>query len=194
MTSDDPNMTSDSESEVTSDSEASSDEDGTRTAVLEAALLHVPSLGWTVAALEEGVKDLGLTEAAQDLFSRGAGELIDHFEVTSNSDLVDYLKKTIEHENVKGSELMMDAVEQRLRMIIPYINRWPQAMALKAFPSNAPTALENLALMVDDIWYYAGDRSTDFSWYTKRTILAALYSSTGVYTTRAENYVHVHGL
>ena len=70
MTSDDPNMTSDSESEMTSDSEASSDEEDTRAAVLEAALLHVPSLGWTVAALEEGVKDLGLTEAAQDLFSR----------------------------------------------------------------------------------------------------------------------------
>ena len=56
-----------------------------------------------------------------------------------------------------------------------------QAMALKAFPTNAPTALENLALMVDDIWYYAGDRSTDFNWYTKRGLLAAIYSSTGVY-------------
>ena len=52
-------------------------------------------------------------------------------------------------------------------------------MALKAFPSNAPTALENLGLMVDDIWYCAGDRSTDFNWYTKRALLATIYSSTG---------------
>lgn len=53
-------------------------------------------------------------------------------------------------------------------------------MAVKAFPLNIPSALENLALLVDDIWYYAGDRSTDFNWYTKRALLAALYSSTGV--------------
>ena len=53
-------------------------------------------------------------------------------------------------------------------------------MALKAFPINVPTALENLALMVDDMWYYAGDRSTDFSWYTKRGLLATIYSSAGV--------------
>ena len=71
---DDPKMTSDpemtSDSGTSSDSETSSDEDDTRTAVLEAALLHVPSLGWTPAALEEGAKDQGLTEAAKNLFSR----------------------------------------------------------------------------------------------------------------------------
>ena len=33
--------------------------------------------------------------------------------------------------------------------------------------------------MLDDIWHYAGDRSTDFNWYTKRGILAAVYCSTG---------------
>ena len=33
--------------------------------------------------------------------------------------------------------------------------------------------------MVDDIWYWAGDRSTDFNWYTKRALLAGIYTSTG---------------
>ena len=87
-------------------------------------------------------------------------------------------------------------------MLTPYIEKWPQvsthppytqhtpshlhththqAMALKAYPPVAPTALENLSLMVDDIWYMAGDKSTDFNWYTKRAILAAIYTSTGVW-------------
>lgn len=64
-------------------------------------------------------------------------------------------------------------------MLIPYMEKWPQAMAIKAFPYNVPSALENLALMVDDVWYYSGDRSTDFNWYTKRGLLALVYSSTG---------------
>lgn len=40
--------------------------------------------------------------------------------------------------------------------------------------------MERLALMVDDIWYWAGDRSTDFNWYTKRALLAGIYTSTGL--------------
>ena len=51
---------------------------------------------------------------------------------------------------------------------------------MKAFPLNIPSSLENLGLLVDDIWYFAGDRSTDMNWYTKRALLAALYSSAGV--------------
>ena len=60
------------------------------------------------------------------------------------------------------------------------ISTTAQAMAVKAFPSNAPTALENLAHMADDIWHCVGDRSTDFNWYTKRALLVAIYSSTGM--------------
>ena len=52
-------------------------------------------------------------------------------------------------------------------------------MAIKAYPNNLSSSLERFATMVDDIWYYAGDRSTDFNWYTKRGILAAVYCTTG---------------
>ena len=57
-------------------------------------------------------------------------------------------------------------------------------MAIKAYPSNMPAALERLAIMFDDIWYHAGDRSTDFNWYTKRGILAVVYCSTGNKSTK----------
>ena len=30
-------------------------------------------------------------------------------------------------------------------------------------PDNAPTAMESLAHMVDEVWYHAGDTSTDVS-------------------------------
>jgi ubiquinone biosynthesis protein COQ9 len=31
---------------------------------------------------------------------------------------------------------------------------------------------------VSAIWYAAGDKSADFSWYTRRATLAAIYSAT----------------
>ena len=37
----------------------------------------------------------------------------------------------------------------------------PQALAIKAHPLHVADSLQTLAFMLDDIWYYAGDRSTD---------------------------------
>ena len=36
---------------------------------------------------------------------------------------------------------------------------------------------KNLYNSVDTIWYLAGDNSTDFSYYTKRIILALIYAN-----------------
>ena len=60
-------------------------------------------------------------------------------------------------------------------------------MAVKALPPNIASSLETLALMVDDMWYMAGDKSTDINWYTKRALLASLYTSTGWWWARMES-------
>ena len=54
------------------DPDLTSDLDDPRSAVLEAALLHVPALGWTPAALEEGAKSVGVPESAEDMFPRSS--------------------------------------------------------------------------------------------------------------------------
>jgi ubiquinone biosynthesis protein COQ9 len=43
---------------------------------------------------------------------------------------------------------------------------------------------------VDSIWFAAGDTAADFSWYTKRAILAGVYSSTLLFWLRdiSENH------
>lgn len=56
---------------------------------------------------------------------------------------------------------VLNAVETRLRMVIPYKKTWPQALALMSLPPNVPKSLANLLTLVDDICYYAGDRSVD---------------------------------
>jgi len=61
---------------------------------------------------------------------------------------------------------LTNAIKTRLLMLEPYLNQWPQAIALLSKPSNAPHALSNLMTLVNDVCYYAGDRSIDV-----RTIL-----------------------
>lgn len=70
-------------------------------------------------------------------------------------------------------------VRVRLEHVVPYISTWPQAMALGALPQNVPTTLKLLTDLVDEVWYFAGDRSTDMTWYTRRGLLLAIYTSTG---------------
>jgi ubiquinone biosynthesis protein COQ9 len=52
------------------------------------------------------------------------------------------------------------------------------ALSFLALPQNAPLAAELLYRTVDDIWFACGDRSTDWNFYSKRGLLAGVYSST----------------
>lgn len=46
-----------------------------------------------------------------------------------------------------------------------------------AHPSYLPASLKELALLSDEIWFLAGDRAVDPSWYSKRASLSMIYSS-----------------
>jgi ubiquinone biosynthesis protein COQ9 len=48
-----------------------------------------------------------------------------------------------------------------------------------SLPQNVGSSVGELARLVDEMWFLAGDKSVDFSWYTKRATLSAVYASTG---------------
>ena len=48
-------------------------------------------------------------------------------------------------------------------------------------PRAAAVGFRQIAFIVDEIWHAAGDTSTDTSWYTKRALLAGVYSATELY-------------
>jgi ubiquinone biosynthesis protein COQ9 len=51
-------------------------------------------------------------------------------------------------------------------------------LAALALPNNTREAAAITARTIDAIWHAAGDRSADFSWYTKRVLLTAVYGAT----------------
>ncbi|XP_051548936.1 ubiquinone biosynthesis protein COQ9-B, mitochondrial-like [Myxocyprinus asiaticus] len=152
--------------------------------ILTAALEFVPQHGWTVEAIAAAAETLGLSAASTGMFNNGAGDLALHFIVQCNAHLTEILAE--QHNQVqlgqaepkKTAQFLRDAVETRLRMLIPYIDTWPQAMSILLLPHNIPDSLKHLSTMVDDIWYYAGDRSTDVNWYTRRAALTGIYNTT----------------
>jgi ubiquinone biosynthesis protein COQ9 len=73
------------------------------------------------------------------------------------------------------------AVNLRLEIVEPWREAVRRALAILALPQNAPLAARLLYETVDGIWYAAGDSATDFSFYTKRATLAAIYAGTLLY-------------
>uniref|UniRef100_A0A671WP65 Ubiquinone biosynthesis protein n=1 Tax=Sparus aurata TaxID=8175 RepID=A0A671WP65_SPAAU len=152
--------------------------------ILTAALEFVPLHGWSMEAIAAGAETLGLSSASTGMFYNGAGDLVLHFITQCNSQLTEILAE--QHKQVqlgqaekkKTADFLRDAVETRLRMYIPYIETWPQAMSILLLPHNIPDSLKHLSTLVDDMWYYAGDRSTDMNWYTKRAALTGIYNTT----------------
>lgn len=156
----------------------------TRQRILRASLPFVNQYGWTKKAIIAGTEAEGLPSVSHGMFPRGGAELVNFFYITSNKELANILAERVKEagdEKPKTREFIHDALETRLKMILPYVDTWPQAMAIQTLPQNAIESWTNLVNLMDDIWYYAGDRSVDFNWYTKRASLAAAYKATEIY-------------
>ena len=59
-----------------------------------------------------------------------------------------------------------------------------------ALPHHIGKASQLLYATVNAIWYYAGDTSTDYNFYTKRALLAWVYSSTFLYWLQDDSEDH----
>ena len=85
----------------------------------------------------------------------------------------------------KLSQRVRTLIATRLTQAEPHRAAVRRGLAVLATPGQAIRAARCTAGTVDAIWHAAGDRSADFSWYTKRAILAGVYSSTLLYWVAA---------
>ncbi|MEK9797348.1 MAG: COQ9 family protein, partial [Alphaproteobacteria bacterium] len=69
-------------------------------------------------------------------------------------------------------------VRARIEAVADHREAVRRAITHMSRPPHARRGVRALYRTVDDMWYAAGDRSTDFSFYTKRATLAGVLSST----------------
>jgi ubiquinone biosynthesis protein COQ9 len=78
-------------------------------------------------------------------------------------------------------------VALRFAAAAPHKRALRRAVALLALPWNAGSALAATARTASAIWYAAHDNSADFSWYTRRASLGAIYAATLAYWLRDDD-------
>lgn len=148
---------------------------------IEAMLRHVPFDGWSEAAMQTTAEQLGLSEAdVGSLFPKGVVSL-----VTIGSDDVDskmvaeFMSRFADRLNempvhIKIRELLL----VRFEILKPHKEAVRKMIAFMAKPAKAELGARLLYKTLDRVWRAAGDRSTDYNFYTKRATLAAVYGST----------------
>lgn len=155
-----------------------------RDSAITAMLAHVPFDGWGRRALAVGLAELGMpADEADLLFPGGAAEMVEAF-----CDLADRQMEA----DAAAVDLTDMSLPQRVRAVIalrlarqrPHKEAVRRAISVLALPMHARLAASCAARTVDAIWHAAGDRSADFSWYTKRATLAAVYGATVLFWLR----------
>ena len=149
-----------------------------RDAAIEALLPNVPFDGWTYKGLRIGLRAAGMAEEdAELLFPGGAADMVEAY-----CDLADRRMEeaaaTLGLPEMRLTQRVRALIALRLRQKRPHREAVRRALSVLALPQHAGVAARCTARTVDAIWHAAGDNSADFSWYTKRAILAAVYTST----------------
>ncbi|KAK1753498.1 COQ9-domain-containing protein [Echria macrotheca] len=157
-------------------------------AILSAAYQHVPTHGFTPEALALGARSAGYLDISATVVPDGVFGLIRWHLVTQRLALAG--KKTALF-GAEENKLVPGEVARRVEALVwerlmgnKEINsRWQEALAIMAQPTYVPASVKELALLVDEIWYLAGDVAVDPSWYTKRASLSAIYAASELFMT-----------
>ena len=153
----------------------------TRAAVIAAALPHVAFDGWSDRTLAQAVDDAGVDPGLSRLaFPRGGVDLALAYHDAKDAELAADLAEA-DLLGLRFRDRIAYAVMRRLELIAGDREAVRRAAALFALPTHAADGARAIWRTADTIWRSLGDDSRDFSWYTKRTTLSAVYSSALLY-------------
>jgi len=153
----------------------------TKAALLEAAKMHVLFDGWSAETLTLAVKDAEIDPGLARLaFPRGAIDLAVYFHMEGDRALEAALKEA-DLSAMRYSERVAFAITKRLEIATPDRELVRRGAAFFALPIHAASGAKCVWNTADTIWNALGDTSRDINWYSKRTILASVYSASALY-------------
>ncbi len=160
------------------------DLDALRDRLLLAALPHVAFDGWSMTSLRAGAADAGLGRPELlSAFPDGVADAIGHFSDWADRQATEAMEAA-DLKHLKTHQRIAMGVWARLEAMGRWREAARKATAWLATPRRAALSTRLLIRTCDRLWRVAGDRSTDFNYYTKRGLLAGVVVSTTLYWLR----------
>ena len=146
--------------------------------VLAAALPQVPFDGWSDRTLREAGKSAGASEAeVKAAFPRGLIDLVVYYADDADRRMAEAMAG-VDLKPLKVRERVTLGVRKRMDAVADTKEASRRAAAIFALPQHSIDAMQSVYRTVDAIWRAVGDTSADFNFYTKRALLAGVYTST----------------
>lgn len=152
-----------------------------RDGLLDAVLPHVPFDGWTLTALRRGAGEIGCDMAdAHRAFPHGPADMVEFFSRRADRRMVEALA---EHDLAAAgmNARVKAAIRMRLEQAAPHREAVQRAVAFLSMPQYAALGAQCMYRTVDAVWRAAGDTATDWNFYSKRGLLAAVFGATVLY-------------
>ena len=152
---------------------------GLRDRLAEAIAHEAAFSGWTRGAMRDAGGKIGAADDVRRLFPGGPTDVLVHLSERADQRTVEALEQ--QAGDLKTRDRIALGVKLRIQNTVGGKESVRRGLALLAIPFNGPLALRLLYRTTDAIWHAAGDKSTDFNFYSKRAILAGVFSSTMLY-------------
>lgn len=156
--------------------------------ILKRALVHASFEGWSQAVLDRAAFDVtGDASYGWRLFPKGPLEAVFYWSTLLDQEMLASLPAP---EAYRVRTRVALAVKTRIGLLESTKEAARKTVAYLTLPQNMPEASRLLYATVNEIWYYAGDTATDYNFYTKRGLLAWVYSATFLYWLRDKSDEH----
>ena len=172
----------------------------TKTKLLLSFLENVPFDGWSWETLYLSANEIALLKSKKiskiekdnirNLFNNSLINIIEEFNIYLDNEMKVSFKKS-KSKNMRIPNKIKSQIILRLKAANKFKEAIRISLGIMALPKNSKIALKMLYKTCDIIWRNCGDKSTDFSFYTKRLILSGVYSSTLSYWLNESNFTTV---
>lgn len=151
--------------------------------ILTASLTHIPFDGWTWAALEKGAQDCEIDTSLVKVIFFTIEDALARYAKMIDQEMLGRLENQ-PMQDLRVPEKIKLALLTRLDILSQHRLVEEKLLQYNLHPLRCPLSLKRIYSTVNEIWYWAGDRSTDFNFYTKRMTLAAVWVSVLIYWVR----------
>ena len=143
-------------------------------AVLDVAIQRAPALGWNGRMVRAACDANGLSLGDEELLlPNGARDLAALLSRRHDARALDALG-AIDAKSLKIRERIARAVSERMEAGAADLEATRRCAAFLALPTNADLGLKLAWETADHLWRWAGDETTDWNHYSKRTILSGI--------------------
>ncbi len=144
--------------------------------ILKDVKILVRKMGWSKNILKDLTSSNLTNSDLVYLFPNGYIDIL-IFALDEINSSLDYNLRKIKIINLPLNKRIKKILMSRMEILNKDKIFYKKTFYHLLLPHNSKIMKKNLYKSVDTMWYLAGDSSTDFSFYTKRLILAAIYSN-----------------